>query len=93
MRRTESVTDVSGIICDLCVRFGPVGSGAREPQVEEPLSGSQSILTEFELDEVAEPKALSSQNLRKLVFRYGSHRKVAIKIGASEAFVRQNSHD
>ena len=63
--------------------------GAREPQVEEPLSGSQSILIEFELDEVAEPKALSSQNLRKLVFRYGSHRKVAIKIGASEAFVRQ----
>ena len=67
----------------------PVTFGAREPQVEEPLSSSKSIIIEFELDEVAEPKALPPRNLQKLVLGYGSHRKAAIKIGASEAFVRQ----
>ncbi len=65
--------------------------GARDPEVEEPLSGAKSILFEFEVDEVAEPKGLRRGDLRYLVLRYGSPSKAAIGIGASEAFVRQNS--
>lgn len=65
--------------------------GARETEVEEPLFGAKSILFEFEVDEVAEPKALSTQNLMVLIKRHGSFAEVARSIGASEAFVRQNS--
>ena len=65
-------------------------NGAREPEVEEPLSSSKSIIIEFEVDEVAEPKALLAGELLELALRYGSHSKAAIRIGASEAFVRQN---
>ena len=65
-------------------------SGAREPQVEEPLLGAKSVLFEFDVDEVAEPKALLAGELLELALRYGSHFKAAIRIGASEAFVRQN---
>jgi hypothetical protein len=67
----------------------PVGIGAREPEVEEPVSGARSNLFEFEVDEVAEPKGLLPRDLRELVLRYGSHIKAAFVIGASEAFVRQ----
>ncbi len=66
-------------------------SGAREPEVEEPLSGAKSILLEFEVDEVAEPKALLGQELRELTLKHGSYLKAAVIIGVSEAFVRQNS--
>lgn len=40
---------------------------------------------------MAEPKVLHSADLRYLISRYGSYAKVAMGIGASEAFVRQNS--
>jgi hypothetical protein len=40
---------------------------------------------------VAEPKALLAGDLRNLISRDGSYTKVARRIGASEAFVRQNS--
>ena len=66
-------------------------NGARDPEVEEPLSGAKSILFEFEVDDVAEPKGLLHDDLRKLVSRHGSPSKVAIEIGASEAFVRQKT--
>ena len=65
--------------------------GARDPEVEEPLSGARSILFEFEMDEVVEPKGLSPRDLRDLVLRYGSYAKVAMGIGVSEAFIRQTS--
>jgi hypothetical protein len=47
------------------------------------------VLVEFE--EVAEPKVLSSAELRQITKKYGSYVKAAEAIGASEAFVRQNS--
>ncbi len=62
----------------------------RDPEVEEPLSGTRSILYEFEVEDFAEPKSLVAADLRDLVLRYGSHIKAAFAIGASEAFVRQN---
>ena len=65
--------------------------GAREPEVEEPVLVAKSILFEFEVDEVAEPKALQSGHLLELILRYGSPSEAAVEIGASEAFVRQNS--
>lgn len=46
--------------------------GARVAEVEEPPWGTKSILFEFEADEVAEPKALKSDELRRLTSRYGS---------------------
>lgn len=49
------------------------------------------MLFEFEVDEVAEPKALFSEDLRNLIKKYNSFSKAATAIGASEAFVRQNS--
>ncbi len=64
--------------------------GARDPEVEEPLSGAKSILFEFELDEVAEPKVMRPIELNKLIEKFGSARRVAAAIGCSEAFVRQN---
>jgi hypothetical protein len=71
--------------------------GARVPGVEEPRSASQlnliqpEILFLVEFGEVAEPKGLSSSNLRDLIQRHGSAQIVANTIGVSEAFVRQNS--
>lgn len=65
-------------------------SGAREPEVEESLLSVKSVLLEFEVDEVAEPKTLVPKDLLKLILKYRSSKKVAIAIGASEAFVRQN---
>ena len=65
-------------------------SGARERQVEEPFAAIKSVLFEFQIDEVSEPKALRGQDLRKIVLKYGSVLKAASMIGASEAFVRQN---
>lgn len=65
--------------------------GARVAEVEEPPWGTKSILFEFEADEVAEPKALKSDELRRLTSRYGSFVNAAKAIGTSEAFVRQNS--
>ena len=67
-----------------------VGNGAREPEVEEPTLTARSIIFEFEVDEVAEPKALAPQDLLKLISKYGSSRKTALVVGASEAFIRQN---
>ena len=71
-------------------RFGPVTIGARETEVEEPPSGAKSILFEFKVDEVAEPKALLAGDLHELILRYGSRFNAAIALGTSEAFVRQN---
>ncbi len=65
-------------------------SGAREPEAEEPLLVARSILFEFEVDQVAEPKALRPDDLQMLVARYGSCLKAAVAIRTSEAFVRQN---
>lgn len=65
-------------------------NGARVAEVEEPLWAAKTILFEFEVDEVAEPKALRGCDLQMQVSRHGSFAKVAIAIGASEAFVRQN---
>lgn len=68
----------------------PFKVGAREPEVEEPLWATRSVLFEFEVDEVAEPKALTPQDLQRLILNYKSSKEIAIAIGASEAFVRQN---
>lgn len=65
--------------------------GAREPEVEEPVFAAKSVLFEFEVDEVAESKALLSRDLQDLVLRHGSPSKAAAKIGTSEAFIRQNA--
>ena len=64
--------------------------GARDPEVEEPVFGAKSILFEFEVDEVAESKALLPEDLRTLVLKHKSYVNVAENIGASKAFVRQN---
>jgi hypothetical protein len=64
--------------------------GARDPEVEEPVLATKSVLFEFEVDEIPQPKALVPQELLKLILKFGSSRKVAIAFGASEAFVRQN---
>jgi hypothetical protein len=53
--------------------------------------GVRSILFDFEVDQIVEPKALSPSDLQKLVLKHGSFAKTAIEIGASEAFVRQNT--
>lgn len=68
-------------------------NGAREPEVEEPVSGAGSVLLELDFEEVAEPKALLAQDLLNLVLKHGSFSKTAIAIGASEAFVRQNASE
>lgn len=68
-----------------------IEDGAREPEVEEPLSGAKSILFEFEVEEVAEPKALSPGDLRDLILRFRSPEKAGAAVGVSEAFVRQNA--
>lgn len=65
--------------------------GAREQQVEEPLFAAKSILFEFEVDEVAESKALLPKDIIKLVKKHGSFRAVSDLIGMSESFVRQNA--
>ncbi|MBC7740843.1 MAG: hypothetical protein H7061_01505 [Bdellovibrionaceae bacterium] len=69
----------------------PETFGAQEPEVEEPVSGAKSILLEFDVDEVAEPKALRPPELIKLMEKLGSARLAAYKIGCSEAFIRQNA--
>lgn len=58
--------------------------------LEEPLWSARPLL--FEVDDVAEPKALLSCDLREPVLRYGSLSKTAAKIGVSEAFIRQNAN-
>jgi len=63
--------------------------GAQETEVEEPILVARSVLFEFEIDDVAEPKVLLAGDLQKLVSRFGSIVKAAVAIGASEAFVRQ----
>lgn len=65
-------------------------NGTREQQVDEPAFGAKSVLFEFEVAEVAEPKALIAQELVLLVCQYGSLIQAATAIGASEAFIRQN---
>lgn len=65
-------------------------NGARVTEVEEPVWTRKSVLFEFEVDEVAEPKALGPKDLLQLILKYRSSKKVAVAIGASEAFVRQN---
>lgn len=62
---------------------------AREPQIEEPVLTAKSVLFELEVEEVAEPRALLSSDLRKLVSEYGSFVKAAKTIEALEVFVRQ----
>ena len=51
----------------------------------------KSVLLEFGVDDVAEPKALLTGDLQKLILKYGSALKAAVVIGTSEAFVRQNA--
>ncbi|MBN8538541.1 MAG: hypothetical protein J0M15_15940 [Deltaproteobacteria bacterium] len=68
----------------------PDENGARETEVEEPLWAAKPVLFEFDFEEVPEPKALVPQDLLKLILKYRSSKKVALAIGASEAFVRQN---
>ena len=76
-----------------------VGIGAREPQVDEPLPAPGAglfrshLILYFEFDEFAESKALSPSDLRSLIKKYGSYAKTSQMIGASEAFVRQNSRN
>lgn len=71
--------------------------GARVHEVEEPGLGlgpqlfRSEILLQVEFNEVAEPKALIPANLIELIRIYGNSGLVAQVIGASEAFVRQNS--
>jgi hypothetical protein len=69
----------------------PEQYGARVTEVEEPLWVPRSVIFEFEVDEVAEPKAIRSVDLRNLILKYRSAKEVALVIGASEAFVRQNA--
>lgn len=57
---------------------------------EEPLLSPKSVLFEFEVDEVTEPKTLLPADLRKLILKYGSFAKTSKAIGTSEAFVGQN---
>ena len=66
-------------------------SGARDPEVEEPVSAARSVLFEFEVNEIAEPKALLSRDMRTLNKQYGNAKQAARSIGVSEAFICQNS--
>jgi hypothetical protein len=71
--------------------------GAEVSEVDEPLATSASGLFRSEpvfqikFDVVSEPKALLPVDLRDLVKKHGSYGKAGLAIGASEAFVRQNS--
>jgi hypothetical protein len=49
------------------------------------------VILQAEFEEIAEPKGLSAPELRIVIKKYGSYTKAAEAIGASEAFVRQNS--
>ena len=80
----------NGQFCIILILFR-ILNGARDPEVEEPVRGAKAIIFEFVVDEVAEPKALAPSDLRLLVKKYGSSRKEAESIGASKAFVGQNS--
>lgn len=55
------------------------------------MSGAKSILLEFEVDEVAEPKGLLAKELWAMVQCQGSCVAAARQIGASKAFVQQNA--
>lgn len=65
-------------------------NGAREPEVEEPLFAAKWVVLEFEVEDVAEPKAVRSNQLQKLVQHHGSFIKAAREIKVSESFIRQN---
>ena len=69
----------------------PVGIGAREPEVEEPVSGAKSIVFEYDVNEVVEPKVLRPFELIRLIEKLGSSQRVAAAIECSEAFVRQSA--
>lgn len=75
----------------------PVENGAQETEVEEPRSASEinllrsEVVFQVEFDAYAEPKALLPEDLRVLLDKYGRFSSVSHLIGASEAFVRQNS--
>ncbi|MFN7904409.1 MAG: hypothetical protein ACK5P5_04440 [Pseudobdellovibrionaceae bacterium] len=62
-----------------------------EQQVDEPFSGACAVIL-VKFNEVSEPKGLNSADLQKLVNIHGSYEIAAKTIGASEAFVRQNSN-
>lgn len=82
-----------GKVIDL-VRCGgstSVTNGARVTEVEEPVLEARPVFFEFEVDEVAESKALLSWDLQELVLRHGSPSKAASKIGTSESFIRLNA--
>lgn len=74
--------------------------GAREFGVDEPNAGlhsnrfelkaSQAVLP-MVFDVIVEPKELLGADLIALVGIHGSFQKVALDIGASEAFVRQTA--
>jgi hypothetical protein len=73
--------------------------GAEEHQVDELKTalakgfiGSEAIsVLVLEVEAYPEPKSLTAGQLRKLIIKFGSSRKVGNVIGACEAFVRQNS--
>lgn len=52
--------------------------GARVAEVEEPVVGAKSILFEFEVDEVAEPKALSTANLTRALRGYAAQARESV---------------
>ena len=74
-----------------------VGSGAEVTEVDEPhvsISGTlfrSEPVFQAEFEVVAEPKALLPGDLRNLVKKHGGYSKAGLAIGASEAFIRQNS--
>ena len=65
-------------------------NGAQVEKVDELLFTGSSIFV-FEMDAYPEAKILSPQELQQLYKAYGSWDMVADEVGASEAFVRQNS--
>jgi hypothetical protein len=74
-----------------------ISSGAQVQEVGEPTFAFKStlfrsqVLFKAEFDFVAEPKALSAEDLRSLVKKMGSSAKVARFLGTSVSFVLQNA--
>jgi hypothetical protein len=64
-------------------------NGAQADEVDEPQYGRWPVVS-FEFEVYPETRALSPSELQNLCERFGSVRKVASVIGASESFVHQN---
>ena len=83
--------------CRFSPTFAEAKVGAQVREVGEPFFSLKStlfrsqVLFQAEFDFVVEPKALSAEDLRSLVKKFGNPAKVARFLGTSVSFVLQNA--